>query len=112
MVESDGEVDVTCTSEGWLCAVWNFSDRRRATIWFIDESQVMYAARDGDGNFVEIDGGDEKGPSSDVIVKLVDAGLLRWHQSCKTSLTSITWPGIAEGGILAPTGYQKTTLSG
>ena len=109
-VKTDGDLDVTCTPEGWICATWSFSDKRRAAIWFIDESQVMFAAKDKDGSFVEIDGGSEKGSSSEIMVRLVDAGLFRWRQSNTTSLSNITWLGTAENGISAPMGYPKTTL--
>lgn len=52
-VESpDGEVDLGCSPEGWLCAVWRFPDLRRISLWFVDADTVMFAIRKADGRFV------------------------------------------------------------
>jgi hypothetical protein len=78
MVESEGNISLTCSPEGWLCAVWRFPDNRRASIWFLDENRVMFAATDANGKFLTINGGGEQGPALEVMAKLVDAGLLTW----------------------------------
>ena len=78
-VNSDGRVSLTCSPEGWLCAVWRFPAERRASIWFQDVNQVMFAATNAAGEFIEIDGGGEVGDSGAVMTKLIGAGLLRWN---------------------------------
>ena len=83
-VESEGKVSLTCSPQGWLCAGWRFSDKRRASLWFIDDTQVMFAATDAAGDFIEIDGGREVGSSLEVLGKLVDAGLLTWSSDSKS----------------------------
>ena len=52
-VESaDGKVDLGCSPEGWICAVWRFPDLRRISLWFVDCDTVMFAIRKADGKFV------------------------------------------------------------
>lgn len=77
-VESEGKVRLTCSPEGWLCAGWRFPDERRATLWFMNDTEVMFAATGADGDFLEIDGGREVGRSLEIMGKLVGAGLLKW----------------------------------
>lgn len=106
-VESEGKVGLTCSPEGWLCAGWRFPDRRRASIWFIDESQVMFAATDRQGRFIEINSGGENGTSLEVMVRLVDAGLLEWSLDSGSFHTSVTSLGTAGSEILAKTAYRQ-----
>ena len=54
-VESEGEIGLTCSQEGWLCADWRFPDHRIVAIWFIDLERVDYAARKADGRFADLD---------------------------------------------------------
>ena len=52
-VESaDGTVDLGCSPEGWICAVWRFPDLRRISLWFVDGDTVMFAVRKANGRFV------------------------------------------------------------
>ncbi len=60
-VESEGPVDLGCSPEGWICAVWRFPDYRRISLWFMDTDNVMYAARKSDGYFADVNDGSEIG---------------------------------------------------
>ena len=73
-VESEGRVDLACSPEGWICAVWKFPDKRRASIWFLDKDKVMYAARKSDGFFVDLNNGREQGSRSFITQKLLEYG--------------------------------------
>ena len=85
LVKSEGRVSLTCSPEGWLCAVWRFSDDRRASLWFLGADQVMFSATDANGDFIEIEGGGEVGNSREVMAKLVEAGLLTCRLDMLTS---------------------------
>lgn len=84
-VKSEGRISLTCSPEGWLCAVWRFSDERRASLWFQDTYHVMFSATDAAGNFVEIDGGSEVGSTRKVMAKLVETGLFAWNSDKMSS---------------------------
>ena len=55
-VKSEGEVVLGCSPEGWVVAEWRFPDARGVSVWFLDADQVMFAATDKDGKFVDIQG--------------------------------------------------------
>ena len=55
-VESEGEVVLGCSPEGWVVAEWRFPDERGVSVWFLDADRVMFAATDKDGKFVDIQG--------------------------------------------------------
>ena len=80
-VESTGKLDLACSPEGWICAVWRFSDPRRATLWFLDRDNVMYAACKSDGAFADLDEGQETGSRSHITSRLVEFG--EWFQRIK-----------------------------
>ena len=108
-VTSEGRISLTCSPEGWLCAVWRFSDERRASLWFLDANRVMFSATDATGIFIEIDGGGEVGNSREVMAKLVEAGLLAWHADTLTSgnfYLATPLPGTVVNGILRKMEYQ------
>ncbi len=98
-VESDGKVDMACSPEGCLSAVWRFpEDRRRACVWFLDKERVMFSATDANGKFLRIEGGSETGDRMVVMERLVGAGLFAWRQespAVKNSHPSTTLPGTA-----------------
>ena len=73
-VESKGQIDLACSPEGWICAVWKFPDQRRASIWFLDQDNVMYAARKADGYFVDLNQGEDKGKRSTIMKGLLECG--------------------------------------
>lgn len=108
-VESEGRISLTCSPEGWLCAVWRFSDERRATLWFLDTYRVMFSATDAAGNFIEIDGGSEVGSTRKVMAKLVETGLFAWNMDKMSSrnfpITTML-PGIVANEILEKMGRQ------
>ena len=70
-VESQGEVSLTCSPEGWILAVWRFPDTRRISLWFMDYDTVIYAARKSDGFFADLNGGKEVGSRLSVMEKMV-----------------------------------------
>ena len=112
-VKSDGRVSLTCSPEGWLCAVWRFPDERRASVWFLDDHRVMFAATDTAGNFVELDNRNEVGDYREVMAKLVQAGLLEWHLDTPISESfsiRTTSPGIALSGVLTKMGFPWKRL--
>ena len=55
-VDSEGEVGLGCSPEGWVVAEWRFSDERGVSVWFLDADRVMFSATDKDGKFVDIQG--------------------------------------------------------
>jgi hypothetical protein len=113
-VESDGKVGLACSQEGWICAEWRFSDRRRASLWFLDEDRVMFAATDNSGDFIEIEGVNEIGYRSIIVAKLVEAGLLKWSPSNVTSTSfrpTKMLPDIADLATSTSMGYSPPTPS-
>ena len=88
-VDSAGRVDLACSLEGRLSAVWRFAgDERRACVWFNDDGTVDFAATDAGGRWVDLDSGGDTGRQAEVMAKLVAAGLLQWHQEAQDSRNS------------------------
>ena len=79
-VDSEGRAFTGCSPEGWLCVEWDFDDPRGVSLWFKDARQVMFAATDRAGRWVEFDGGGDTGNLDAALAKLVEAGLFQWHQ--------------------------------
>ena len=94
-VESEGQITLSCSPEGWLCASWRFPDKRGASLWFAGNSKVMFAATDHDGQFIVADDGGEWDTVFKVAGKLVDAGLLEWSFGRGNSRVGTLWPVIA-----------------
>ena len=107
MVESEGNISLTCSPEGWLCAVWRFPDNRRASIWFLDETRVMFAATDANGKFLTINGGGEQGSALEVMAKLVDAGLLTWSLDSRNFHMATMLHGTAVSETLRKMAFQQ-----
>lgn len=76
-VESEGQVDLTCSQEGWLCAGLRFEDQRNAALWFMDADKVMFTATNRDGKFVNIRGGSKTTTTKTIMRKLAVEGLLK-----------------------------------
>ena len=113
-LESDGKVGLACSQEGWICAEWRFPDQRRASLWFLDEDRIMFAATDDSGNFIEIEGSSEIGYRSVVAAKLVEAGLLKWSPFNLTSTSfrmTTMLSGIADPATSTNMGYSPPTPS-
>ena len=75
-IQFDGNLQLTCSPEGWLCATWHFNDARSAVLWFLDAHRVMFAATGPDGEFVE-----EPDGEMDILyirAKLVETGIFSW----------------------------------
>ena len=94
-VESEGEIALSCSPEGWLSASWRFPDKRGASLWFTGNSQVMFAATDLGGEFIVADDGGEWDTVFSVAKKLVDAGLFAWSFGRGNSQAGTLWPVIA-----------------
>ena len=75
-VETEGEIDLTCSQEGWLCAGLRFEDQRNAALWFMDSVKVMFTATNRDGKFVNIRGGGKTTTGKTIMRKLAAEGLL------------------------------------
>ena len=75
-VASEGEIDLTCSQEGWLCAGLRFADQRNAALWFMDSDKVMFTATNRDGKFVNIRGGGKITTGRTIMRKLAAEGLL------------------------------------
>ena len=100
-VESQGKLDLACSPEGCMSAVWRFpDDERRACVWFFGDNRVTFSATDAAGNFIRIaDDGGRHTPNA-VMEKLVQSGLLTWYSdktSGSTSRQSITWRDTVAG---------------
>ena len=55
-VESEGEVVLGCSPEGWVLAEWRFPDERGVGLWFLDSSRVMFTATGKSGEVIDIEG--------------------------------------------------------
>ena len=83
-VESEGEICLGCSTEGWICAEWDFPDRRDAGLWFLDEHRLMYTARGADGRFMDLNNdGSRVGPRVRIAGKLVQSGLFTWFKAAR-----------------------------
>ena len=83
-VESEGEVSLTCSQEGWVCAEWDFPDRRDAGLWFLDSQRLVYTANGSGGRFLDLDGdGSRVGERVDITEKLVKSGLFTWFKAAR-----------------------------
>lgn len=75
--ETEGEIDLTCSQEGWLCAGLRFEDKRNAALWFMDSDKVMFTATNRDGKFLKIRGSRRTTTSKTIMRKLAAEGLLK-----------------------------------
>ena len=72
VTSADGKIDLGCSPEGWLCAVWRFPDLRRVSLWFMDSDTVMYAARKSGGHFADLNNGSEIGRRAFITRRLLE----------------------------------------
>ena len=90
-VETEGKVHLGCTTEGWICAEWDFPDRRDAGLWFLDSQRLMYTANGFDGRFLDLNGdGSSVGKRVDITEKLVRSGLFTWFKAARPASSSHT----------------------
>ncbi len=90
-VESEGKVHLGCTTEGWICAEWDFPDRRDAGLWFLDCERIMYTATGSGGRFLDLNGdGSRVGERVDITEKLVKSGLFTWFKAARAASSSHT----------------------
>ena len=78
-VESDTRVELGCSTEGVICADWRFDDLRITAIWFLDREKVRFAAREGNGQWLDLDDSGDTGLLAELAAKLVEAGLFAWR---------------------------------
>ena len=70
----DCRISFACSSEGWLCLSLWYSDGRRAGLWFPDDKEVLFAAKNSNGDFI---GESEKGSVEDVVNLLACNNILK-----------------------------------
>ena len=88
-VESEGKVDLACSPEGCMSAVWRFpNDERRACVWFLDSSRVAFTATDPAGTYLRVTDDQDKNSPATVMRKLVQSGLLKWYSDTMPVSTS------------------------
>ena len=110
-VESEGQINLSCSPEGWLSASWRFPDKRGVSLWFTGNSRVMFAATDRQGRFIEADDGGEWESLHGVAAKLVNAGLLEWSIGRGSLKATTVWPVIAVDETLEMMGFHHRTYS-
>ena len=80
-VESEGRVDLACSPDGEISAVWRFPDeQRRACVWFLDTNRVTFAATNAEGKFIRVNSDRDASNPSVILEELVQAGLLKWYK--------------------------------
>jgi hypothetical protein len=78
-VESEGEVGLACSPDGWVCAEWRFPDERIVGIWFLDADRVIFSATDKNGEFVNIKERNKVTECSKLMQALVREELFVWR---------------------------------
>ena len=74
-VDSEGEIALGCSPEGWLCAEWRFQDQRAVGVWFVDAERVQFSAIAKDGVLVDIEERNKIADRSKVCEVLVREGI-------------------------------------
>ena len=88
-VESEGTIELGCSSEGWICAEWDFPDLRDTGLWFLDGHRLMYSARNADGFFMDFNkDGNKVGDRIAITEKLVTSGLFTWFKAAPSASRS------------------------
>ena len=77
-VEWTGDFGLACSPEGWIVGEWRFPDKRRASVWFLDDERVMFTAKKIDGEFVAIEGEGNFTDLPKIMKVLVQEGLFSW----------------------------------
>ncbi len=96
-LEASCLIDLACSPDGCISAVWRYPDERRACVWFVNVDDTRVAATDAQGEFIDFDYDDAVNREK-VAKKLVEAGLLKWRPEAskgKTLLPNTTLPGTA-----------------
>lgn len=79
-VESDSNAGLACSPEGWIVGEWQwFPDKRRASVWFLDDERVMFTAKKKDGEFVAIKGANNVSDRHTLAKVFVQDGLFSWR---------------------------------
>jgi hypothetical protein len=78
-VESQGNIGLSCSPDGWLCAEWRISDKRVIGIWFLDADRMIFSATDDRGEFVEMKERNKVGKRSILTESLVERELFVWR---------------------------------
>ena len=80
-IDSEGEVVLGCSPEGWVVAEWRFSDERGVSVWFLDADRVMFAATGKGGKFVDIQGPARTLERTALMQGLVREELFSWRHN-------------------------------
>ena len=78
-VESDGQVGLSCSPDGWICAEWWFPDKRIIGVWFLDADRMVFSATDKDGEFVKMEERNKIAERSILTKALVQKELFIWR---------------------------------
>ena len=78
-LESDTRAALGCSAEGVICADWRFDDLRITAIWFLDKEKVRFAARQGNGQWLDLHDSGDTCLLAELTAKLVEAGLFKWR---------------------------------
>ena len=86
-LESEGQVGLACSPEGWLCAEWRFPDKRGASLWFLDADRVMFSATGKNGEFIIIEGHGNIIGRSSLARTLAQKELFAWRSNIQKTET-------------------------
>lgn len=79
-IESESQVTLGCSPEGWILAEWRqFPDQRCVGIWFLDSDRVLFSGDDKDGELLKIEQRNQVVERSSVTRSLVEHGLFIWR---------------------------------
>ena len=80
-VETDGEMHLGCSREGWVCAEWDYPDQRDAGLWFLDDNRMMYTASNQNGKIIDFNLGSKIGDRVAITESLVESRLFTWFKA-------------------------------
>lgn len=75
-VESEGDISLSFTEEGLLCANWQFPDQRSLEVKFLDVDRITLAATDANGQTVKIRNSETAVRRDTALKRLIESGLL------------------------------------
>ena len=90
-LEASCLIDLACSPDGCISAVWRYPDERRACVWFVNVDDTRVAATDAQGEFIDFDYDDAVNREK-VAKKLVEAGLLKWRPEASKGKTLLPTP--------------------
>ena len=82
-LDNNAYLNLTCAN-GWLCAEWDFDDGKAVILWFMDHDTARVTVLDSDGNFVDINEGQQIRDRITIMRNLERAG----YFSCRNMQSS------------------------